>query len=85
MPTTLLTTLTHTTRQNFTKTVRETTIITTTKTVTPTIAIEKPMTEDFINILKNSCFLIIMSSIAMLLAAILVVISMIKFRKMFFT
>jgi len=53
--------------------------------VTPTIVIEKPTAEDFTNLLKNSCFLIIVSSIAMLLAAILVVISMIKFRKMFFT
>ncbi|MCD6536744.1 MAG: hypothetical protein J7K49_06935, partial [Thaumarchaeota archaeon] len=73
------TTFTHVKQLNFTKTITATA----TKTITSTLTTEKMMTEDFVNLLKSTSILNAVSSIVMLLAAAIVIITIIKFKRTF--
>jgi len=74
-----VTTFTQIRELNFTSTVTTTV----TKTITSTLTAEKTMTEDFINLLKSASLLDVISSIVMLLAAAIVIITIIRFRRIF--
>jgi len=73
------TTFTNVKQLNFTKTITATA----TKTITSTLTTEKMMTEDFVNLLKSTSILNAVSSIVMLLAAAIVIITIIKFKRTF--
>ncbi|RLG89998.1 MAG: hypothetical protein DRO36_06825, partial [Candidatus Hecatellales archaeon] len=73
------TTFTHVKQLNFTETITTTA----TKSITSTLTTEKTVTEDFVNLSKSASLLDVISSIVILLAAAIVIITITKFRRMF--